>query len=302
MTILTISSQVVFGHVGNSVADFALRRLGMEVIAIPTVILSNHKGYPDAVGEATPAARLKDYLAALERRGVLDRLSAVQTGFFANTAQAETVFAHLRELRRTRPELPIIIDPVMGDKGRLYVEAGLVDQFRTAAPELASLVTPNAFEAATLADDTLASPEDMAQRLKARGFGSGLITSAETLSPDTGKRGVYCFDQTGTAMIEHRLVAFEREPNGVGDFVAALSAGLYGLEQPLVARTQRICAALVVLLEQTRALGLRELALVQAQEAWTSALSSGSSGRAFPAAGQSEADDAAGTITRATKA
>ena len=54
MTILTISSQVLFGHVGNSVADFALRRLGFEVVAVPTVILSNHKGYPDAVGEATP--------------------------------------------------------------------------------------------------------------------------------------------------------------------------------------------------------------------------------------------------------
>ena len=72
MTILTISSQVLFGHVGNSVADFALRRLGFEVVAVPTVILSNHKGYPDAVGEATPPALLRDHFEALGRRGVLN--------------------------------------------------------------------------------------------------------------------------------------------------------------------------------------------------------------------------------------
>ena len=37
----------------------------------------------------------------------------------------------------------------MGDKGRLYVETGLVELFQNAAPELASLITPNAFEAET---------------------------------------------------------------------------------------------------------------------------------------------------------
>ena len=288
MTILTISSQVLFGHVGNSVADFALRRLGFEVVAVPTVILSNHKGYPDAVGEATPPALLRDHFEALGRRGVLDRLSAVQTGFFASPAQAKTVFDLLDSLRSSKPDLPIIIDPVMGDKGRLYVETGLVELFQNAAPGLASLITPNAFEAETLAGRPVSGLEDLRSQLQAIGFSAGLVTSAEAMAPDISGRGVFCFDAAETTLVEHRGIAFEREPNGVGDFIAALSTGLYTPGQGLPQRTARICAALVRLLERTQVLGLGELALVQAQADWTAALD--------------QADEASGTITRVIKA
>ena len=288
MTILTISSQVLFGHVGNSVADFALRRLGFDVVAVPTVILSNHKGYPDAVGEATSPTLLRDYFDALSRRGVLDRLSAVQTGFFASPAQAETVFELLGELRSSMPDLPIIIDPVMGDKGRLYVEAGLVELFRNAAPGLASLITPNAFEAETLVGRAVTGLDDLRSELQAIGYAAGLVTSAETMVPDTFGRGVLCFDAAEAALIEHPAVTFEREPNGVGDFIAALSTGLYAPGKGLTQRTARICAALVELLERTQTLGLGELALVPAQADWTAALD--------------QADEASGTITRVTKA
>ncbi|MGB0823262.1 MAG: hypothetical protein ACPGSK_03955, partial [Alphaproteobacteria bacterium] len=68
----------------------------------------------------------------------------------------------------------------------------------------------------------------------------------------------------------------------------ALSTGLYAPGQGLPQRTARICAALVRLLERTQALGLGELALVQAQADWTAALD--------------QADEASGTITRVTKA
>lgn len=288
MTILTISSQVLFGHVGNSVADFALRRLGFDVVAVPTVILSNHKGYPDAVGEATSPALLLNYFDALDRRGVLDRLSAVQTGFFASPAQAETVFELLGDLRSSKPGLPIVIDPVMGDKGRLYVEAGLVELFRTAAPGLASLITPNAFEAETLAGRAAAGLDDLRGELQAIGFPAGLVTSAESMAPDIGGRGVFCFDAAEAALIEHPAVTFEREPNGVGDFIAALSTGLYSPGTGLTQRTARICASLVELLERTKTLGLSELALVQGQADWTAALD--------------QADVNSGTITRVTKA
>jgi len=43
-TVLAISSQVVYGHVGNSAAAFALRRLGVHVLPVPTIVLSSHPG------------------------------------------------------------------------------------------------------------------------------------------------------------------------------------------------------------------------------------------------------------------
>ena len=45
MRILSMSSQVAYGPVGNTAAVPALQALGHEVLAVPTVILSNHPGH-----------------------------------------------------------------------------------------------------------------------------------------------------------------------------------------------------------------------------------------------------------------
>ena len=95
MTILTISSQVLYGHVGNAVADFTLKRMGHPVIAVPTVLLSNHKGYSDTVGEIFGPDLLRDLFSALERRGALDDIKAIQTGFIATVGQAQNIFDFL---------------------------------------------------------------------------------------------------------------------------------------------------------------------------------------------------------------
>jgi len=72
-------------------------------------------------------------------------------------------------------------------------------------------------------------------------------------------------------MVHHEGLSFQREPNGVGDFVAALSAGLYA-QGTLLERTERISKALVALLRVTQAAGASELALVEGQEQWVKAL------------------------------
>ena len=64
--ILSIQSEVVAGHVGNAAARFALQRLGHEVWAVPTVLLSSHAGHKGFAGEATSAALLGKLLDALK--------------------------------------------------------------------------------------------------------------------------------------------------------------------------------------------------------------------------------------------
>ena len=39
MTVISIQSQVAFGHVGNSAAVFALQMHGIDVTAVPTTLL-----------------------------------------------------------------------------------------------------------------------------------------------------------------------------------------------------------------------------------------------------------------------
>ncbi|MGK0246416.1 MAG: pyridoxine kinase [Pseudomonadota bacterium] len=41
MTVISIQSQVAFGHVGNSAATFPIQLHGIDVVAVPTTLLSN---------------------------------------------------------------------------------------------------------------------------------------------------------------------------------------------------------------------------------------------------------------------
>lgn len=44
-SIISIQSQVVHGHVGNSAAILPMQARGLNVAAVPTTLLSNHPGF-----------------------------------------------------------------------------------------------------------------------------------------------------------------------------------------------------------------------------------------------------------------
>ena len=50
LSVLSIQSHVVYGHVGNSAAVFPLQRMGAEVWPVHTVQFSNHTGYSGSEG------------------------------------------------------------------------------------------------------------------------------------------------------------------------------------------------------------------------------------------------------------
>ena len=59
MTVISIQSQVAFGHVGNSAAVFPMQMHGIDVIAVPTTLLSNRPGYKTIRGRVcTTSAEL----------------------------------------------------------------------------------------------------------------------------------------------------------------------------------------------------------------------------------------------------
>ena len=70
-TILAISSQVARGSIGLSAIVPALQTLGHSVLALPTILLSNHPGYAHVSGQRTDAAVLKRMIDALDANGWL---------------------------------------------------------------------------------------------------------------------------------------------------------------------------------------------------------------------------------------
>jgi pyridoxine kinase len=137
--ILAISSQVVFGPVGNTAAVPPMLAMGHEVLQVPTVLLSNHPGHGPPKGQAIDPQLLAGLISrALE----LTAVDAVLTGYFANAEQVNIVSTLMKQID---PE-HILVDPVIGDHGRLYVADTTATAIRDHLLPLATITTPNAFE------------------------------------------------------------------------------------------------------------------------------------------------------------
>ena len=89
--VLSIQSQVAYGHVGNSAAVLPLQRLGFDVYPLNTVQLAHHPGYGTWRGHKLRAEQLNEILDGLEERGALARCVAVLSGYLGDAAVAEVV-------------------------------------------------------------------------------------------------------------------------------------------------------------------------------------------------------------------
>ena len=87
--IMVISSQVARGHVGLSAIVPACQALGHEVIALPTILLSNHPGHPHASGERIAPAALERMLDALDANSWLSDIDAVLTGYLPSAEHVQ---------------------------------------------------------------------------------------------------------------------------------------------------------------------------------------------------------------------
>ena len=166
----------------------ALSAMGIQVCPIPTAILSTHSGgFEDYVfHDLTPI--MLDCAAHWKRLGLT--FDCVYSGFLGSPAQAAIVSRIIDDFRR--PETLIVVDPVMGDNGDLYISVRpeMVAEMRRLTAK-ADVITPNITEAALLLDKKL--PEKMSlgeskvwlRELAALGPRTVVITSM----PDEAARG-----------------------------------------------------------------------------------------------------------------
>ena len=167
--VLSVQSFVVHGYVGNKCSMFALQTLGLDVDPLCTVLFSNHTGYPAWRGVSLSAAQLADLVAGLAAPavGALARYTHVLSGYCRDAASLATVAHTVQALRRARPRLWYLCDPVMGDDGALYVPAAVADVYRTTVVRLADAVKLNQTEAETLTGVRIADLAGVAAALAA---------------------------------------------------------------------------------------------------------------------------------------
>ena len=217
MNVLSIQSEVVFGHVGQGAARFALQRLGHEVWALPTVLYSNHSGYPHIEGDVISANLLRRLLEGLWINGWFGRCDAVLSGYLGSAEQAELVAEAVLRAKRANPKAIYCLDPVLGDDGRAYAKAGVAEAMARHLLPLADIVTPNAFELQQLSALSVCDHAQAKRAAERLGRPLVLVTSM----PHGGNRiGVLAISRD-----EHWLAStplLEEAPHGAGDLFAAL--------------------------------------------------------------------------------
>lgn len=221
--ILALSSHVVRGNVGLAVAVPALQALGHEVWALPTITLAARPGLGLASAQpggrrASSAAELAGLLDALEKDGCWPMLDAVLAGYFGS---ADTVIAAadaIRRIRTANKSVCVLVDPILGDAGRLYVPPSTAEAIRDRLLPLADIATPNRFELQWLTG----TGEGSDPRAAARALGPRevIVTSAR----ETAQEVATLLLGQGDA-IEIVSARVERVPNGSGDLLDGLLLG-----------------------------------------------------------------------------
>ncbi|XP_078446111.1 pfkB-like carbohydrate kinase family protein isoform X1 [Wolffia australiana] len=157
--VLSIQSHTVQGYVGNKSAVFPLQLLGYDVDPINSVQFSNHTGYPSFRGQVLNGEQLWELIEGLEANNLLF-YTHLLTGYIGSVSFLDMILKVVEKLRSVNPNLIYVCDPVMGDEGKLYVPPELVSVYREKVVPVASMLTPNQFEAEQLTGYRISSEKD----------------------------------------------------------------------------------------------------------------------------------------------
>jgi pyridoxine kinase len=216
--VIVISSHVVRGSVGNRAAVFALETLGFPVWAVPTVVLPWHPGHGRATRIVPPSEDFSALMRDLEQAKWLPEVQAVLSGYLGDAAQADAVASLVRAVKARNGNALYLCDPVIGDKGGLYVPEEVAARQRDLLMPLADIATPNRHELEWMTGVPLETAAACAEAAFDAGPPTMVVTSAPALMARSTGNLLVTADMAMVA--EHRVI--ERSPNGLGDLTAAL--------------------------------------------------------------------------------
>jgi len=268
MNVISIQSQVAFGHVGNSAAVFPMQMHGIDVIAVPTTLLSNRPGYKTIRGRVLETQLVADLLLGIEERGAVESANMILSGYLGSADIAGLVADFVSRAKARNPALLYACDPVLGDRDRgLFVRDDIPPLVRDRLCALADIITPNHFEFEWLCGaeaKTIDQVIAQARVLHARGPRTVVITSAELTDTPDGEIESLAIEASRAWRV--RTPKLPISPNGTGDLFAALfvSARVRGADAPEA--LTHAASAIFAVLERTAARGTEEMRIVESAE------------------------------------
>lgn len=241
--ILTIQDISCVGRCSLTVALPVLSACGFETAILPTAVLSTHTG-----GFGTPAvvhldSRLEEIIAHWKSRDIFfDVILVGYLGSIGAVNAAQTVISELK----SRDGIAIV-DPAMGDRGRLY--SGITGEYAREMKGLcamADVLVPNITEAAWLTGMSYREkldPEYVKSLLERLENECTVITG---ISYEEGKNGVVFHNGAQQGAYFHRQL--EGHYHGTGDlFAAALTGALMrfgALEEAVSVAADFVCSCI----------------------------------------------------------
>ncbi|KAB8070278.1 Ribokinase-like protein [Aspergillus leporis] len=150
-------------------ATLAMQLLGCDVAALNTVHFSNHTGYMQFKGTRATAEQITELYEGLCQSNLTD-FDVMLSGYAPSAAAVEAVGTIGMDLQRKAEKNPgsffWVLDPVMGDQGRLYVNDDVVPAYKKMIHH-ADLILPNQFEAEVLSGIKITSLSTLAEAITA---------------------------------------------------------------------------------------------------------------------------------------
>ena len=176
-----------FGRVSLTVVIPILSTMGIQVCPLPTAVLSTHTGGFENYKFIDLTDHLEEYIQHWHSLGI--DFDCIYSGFLGSSRQIDIISRFIQQF--SRKEQLVVIDPVLGDNGKLYSSFGpeMVDEMSKFV-SLADIITPNITEAALLLNEPFKSTieekelKDWLYRLSEKGPKTVIITSV----PDSGAR------------------------------------------------------------------------------------------------------------------
>lgn len=212
-TTLVMSSFVSASRVGATASAFCLRRLGIETLVLPTVLLGRHPGWGAPGGGPVDIQQLRHMWTGIKEQSL--KIDAVMSGYMASPEHVALMAEIINHIKSQNPQAIIMVDPVMGDHGRLYIPEIVAQAISETLIPLADICTPNLWELSYLTKAHVDSLNDV-------------ITAAQSLScqmlvtsvPFDDEIGALFYDSRGTASCVSHM-KFTSVPHGGGDALAA---------------------------------------------------------------------------------
>jgi pyridoxine kinase len=266
MSVISIQSQVAFGHVGNSAAVFPMQMHGIDVIAVPTTLLSNRPGYPTLRGRVLEAELVADLLTGIEERGAVEDAGLILSGYLGSPETAVVVADFVARAKARNGALRYCCDPVLGDRDRgLFVRPEIPPLVRDRLCTLADIITPNHFEFEWLSGAKAATIDQLvAQARTLEGPSTVVVTSAELADTPDGQIETLAIEKSNAWRV--RTPKLPISPNGTGDLFASLFVCARVQDKDTPEALSHAASAIFAVLERTVSRGTEEMRIVESAD------------------------------------